>query len=303
MKKQHAFTLVELLVVIAIIAILVSLLLPAVNAAREAARRTQCINRMRQLGLAIHNFHSANRNLPNIEYDWETTNSNRINEYSWRVNLMPYMELQSLHDEFDFDVNFYNFMRQSQNQGSGVGNTVIADFTCPSDPTAAAVYWFQSSGFNSPLTDYFACSGTWEPIGPPRTRTKWDGFFVTNNKGQAAKNNQEGSRGLLQIGFKHVQDGLSKTIAVGERGLATDAYWGWTFGPSNRTDAFLDGRVGLLPGKPDRNHEDHFWSFHPGGATFLYGDAHVEFLSYETDVTEFDSLLSRDNGTGLARER
>jgi prepilin-type N-terminal cleavage/methylation domain-containing protein/prepilin-type processing-associated H-X9-DG protein len=302
MKKQQAFTLVELLVVIAIIAILVSLLLPAVNAARESARRTQCINRLRQIGLAVHNHHGATGELPTIEYDWEIFPGNSVNEYSWRISLMPYMELQSLHDEFDFDVNFYQFMRRSQRRGTGVGNDVVTDFTCPSDPTAANVYWFASSNFNTPLTNYFACNGTRISTGPPAQRTKWDGFFVTNNKGQAPRNTHESSRGLLQISFKHIKDGLSKTIAVGERGLATDAYWGWTFGPSNRRDAFLDGLIGLLPGKPDRNHEDHFWSFHPGGAIFLYGDGHVEFLSYETDATEFDSLLSRDNGVELARE-
>jgi prepilin-type processing-associated H-X9-DG protein/prepilin-type N-terminal cleavage/methylation domain-containing protein len=301
MKKRVAFTLVELLVVIAIIAILVSLLLPAVNSAREAARRVQCVNRMRQLGLALHNYHDVNGSYPNIELDWAQLSGNNRNEYSWRVELMPFMELGSLYDQFNFDQNFYRFMKSSQRTGTGVGNDPMPDFACPSDPRAEQVYWFQSSGFNTPLTNFFASSGTYNHDEPKIIRKqRWDGCFVTNNKGQSFVNRHDGPHGRLRISIKHVQDGITKLIAVGERGLATDAYWGWTFGPSNYTDAYLDGRFGLAPGKPDRLHDKHFWSYHVGGANFLFADAHVELLEYEIDASLFDSMLARDDGLGYA---
>ncbi len=298
-KKLKAFTLVELLVVIAIIAILVSLLLPAVNSARDSARRIQCVNQMRQLGLAIHNFHDANNQLPTIEHDWDIDPpANPLNDYSWRISIMPFMELTALHDDFDFNEYYYDFMASS-----GIGNQLVPDFSCPSDQTAATTYYFDNRGYSTPLTNYFAVTGTYLPSARLRKRAKWDGFFVTNGKSHSSNRNyQTGARGRTDISFKHVSDGLSKVVALGERGLATDPYWGWTHGPVLQRDAYLDGRFGLLPGKPDREHEEHFWSFHTGGANFLYGDCRVEMLSYEMDTTEFDFLLSRDNGTVDPRE-
>ncbi|MFM9068057.1 MAG: DUF1559 domain-containing protein [Planctomycetota bacterium] len=94
MKRRPGFTLVELLVVIAIIGILVALLLPAVQAAREAARRTQCLNNLKQLGLALHNYHDSRRSFP-------AGASPNVTAFNWRVAIWPFMEQQSLFDQCD----------------------------------------------------------------------------------------------------------------------------------------------------------------------------------------------------------
>src|SRR4051812_21506949 len=109
--KQRAFTLIELLVVIAIIAVLISLLLPAVQAAREAARRAQCSNNMKQLGLAVHNYHSAHSALPpsGVRGGWGINNgpanfpgSDYAQAYSMKTHLLPYIEQQQVYNAFNF---------------------------------------------------------------------------------------------------------------------------------------------------------------------------------------------------------
>ena len=127
-------------------------------------------------------------------------------------------------------------------------------------------------------------------------RQNFDGFFVTNNKGREPKNIHDGPHGLTKLKFKHIKDGLSKTIAIGERGISQDPYWGWAFGPTLRTDAYLDTREGFFPGEPNGQHEGHFWSYHAGGSVFLLGDGHVDFLSYDIDTGTFEALNSRDDG-------
>jgi prepilin-type N-terminal cleavage/methylation domain-containing protein/prepilin-type processing-associated H-X9-DG protein len=297
-KKQIAFTLVELLVVIAIIGVLVSLLLPAVQAARAAARRTQCMNNLRQVGLAIYNFHDVNRALPQIELDWkQIPGSNFVNEWSWRTNLLPFMEMQSRFDQFDFDQNYQTFFRAHKD----LGQLPVPDYSCPSDPRSRGIYiWTAVGGMTTPLCNYFGSAGTVDDSynnNSPR-RYRYDGMFVTNNKGRASRNRQSGRRGRTEIGLKHVTDGMSKTIAVGERGLPNSDFWGWTYAPTYRHDAYLDTEIGLVPGDPTEDvlSVNQYWSYHPGGAMFLMGDGGVRLLSYEIEITELDRLASRDDG-------
>ena len=286
------FTLVELLVVIAIIGILVALLLPAVQQAREAARRVQCTNNNKQLGLAIHNYHDSRRHLPRIEVDWELENTNDKNTWCWRADLLPYLERQAMHDRIDFGQDYVSFHRDSNN--ADITQNVISDYACVSDPLSSEIYYWQRQRMYTPLASYMASAGTFSPPVPLRN---YDGFFVTNNKGFAIKNRNTGARGREKIAFKHVPDGLSKTIAVGERGLDQGMYWGWTLAPNYEQDAYLTSRFGVQPGNAqDDTHERHYWSYHNGGAMFLFGDGHVELLSYETDAHSFDSMCSRDDG-------
>ncbi len=126
MSKQirSGFTLIELLVVIAIIAVLIALLLPAVQAAREAARRMQCVNNLKQLGLAVQNYHDVNGALPPHGSNQPTTN---MNDFSMKARILPFMEQQAVWNSFNQSYDF----NTAQNSTSG-GNT-IAGFLCPSD--------------------------------------------------------------------------------------------------------------------------------------------------------------------------
>jgi len=129
-SSQPAFTLVELLVVIAIIGVLVALLLPAVQSAREAARRAQCLNHLKQIGLALHNYESTHKILPpSIQFwngdDSRTSDNMRAN---WIIMVLPFMEQQPLYDKFDFNVTI------SHSNNSDERGTFIKSLLCPSDP-------------------------------------------------------------------------------------------------------------------------------------------------------------------------
>jgi prepilin-type N-terminal cleavage/methylation domain-containing protein/prepilin-type processing-associated H-X9-DG protein len=296
-NQQRGFTLVELLVVIAVVALLVALLLPAVQSAREAARRTQCINNLKQVGLAIHNYHDARGHLPRIEIDWEPIiPGNRVNEWSWRTDIMPFMELRAQHDLIDFDINYTNFFAVGSVPGGALGQTVVRDFVCPDEPFRDSIYFWTIYNMNSPLASYFANAGTYLLTGPTPKRPQYDGVFVTNNKGRAPKNRHKGQKGRTMISFQHITDGLTSTLAVGERGLPQDRFWGWTYAPTYHTDAYLDTRIGLTQGNQDGTHNEHYWSYHPGGAMFLLADGRVQFFRYEMAFEVLEAMSSRLDG-------
>ncbi|MCA9162317.1 MAG: DUF1559 domain-containing protein, partial [Planctomycetales bacterium] len=133
-KRQHAFTLVELLVVIAIIGVLVAMLLPAVQAAREAARRSSCSNNMKQLGLALHNYHDTYKALPAGAWMFNaagagstscTTGNGR--RAPWTVSILPFIEQNNIYDKVDFTKSWDNGVH------SALRTTHIEAFKCPSD--------------------------------------------------------------------------------------------------------------------------------------------------------------------------
>lgn len=144
-RRHKAFTLIELLVVIAIIAILVSLLLPAVQQAREAARRTQCKNNLKQLGLAMHNYHDVYNKFPHNQNKWNGGNigANQIPQWSWLVGILPYIEQKNLYESFDYDVNVSDgtggfIPGNRDHNGIGINEalarTPIDGYICPSSP-------------------------------------------------------------------------------------------------------------------------------------------------------------------------
>jgi len=252
---NRGITLVEVLVVIAIIGMLVALLLPAVQRAREAARRVGCQNNLRQLGLALHEYHDAHRKFP----------PGSINEWSWTARLLPRLEQNNLYGQFDFGTEPF------EAPNSDKLAVVLPVLICPSDPYSDEIHVAESlDGIQFAHTNYLgSLDGAW-------------------------------SKGIF--GFKRgirvadVTDGTSQTLAVGERGVVSDGddtYGWWTWGSGTTLSAvqnFGDGSYST-PGSII-----HWWSYHPGGAQFLFVDSSVHFLSYSIDLDTFLGLGTKDGG-------
>ena len=292
---RRGFTLIELLVVIAIIGVLVALLLPAVQSSREAARRTECVNRLRQLGLSLHTYHDALKRIPPIQHIVAPRTGNAPDCWSWRMTLMPFLELKPLQDLIDMQVLYTTFLSRVRNEAGDPGKLSIIDFQCPSDPAVRQNYYWSAARMHTPLASYFAIAGRSHPL-----PISWNGVFVSRKRPQDRticggfdENNRDG---LLEIRFKHITDGLSSTVAIGERGISS-GYWGWTYAPTLLKDAFLFGDRGLSPPRTPRpldRDDEHFWSNHPGGAVFCYADASTQLLSYDIDANLFIALSTRN---------
>lgn len=202
-RVRQGFTLVELLVVIAIIGVLVALLLPAVQAAREAARRSSCSNNLRQVGLALHNFESTFNKIPG---GGETSLNTALSPL---VHLSNYMEMSNIYDKFN--LNEGPFSAQNSQAASTQPKTLI----CPSDPYVDKT---QTMGW----TNYHANAGSWVYI-----TKSWDGVF-------GPAQDQAGAKALRPITFGAITDGLSNTCAFAEVALGN----GSSGGSKNRFDVF-----------------------------------------------------------------
>ncbi len=198
----RGFTLVELLVVIAIIGILIALLLPAVQAAREAARRAMCSNNLKQLGVALHNYHDTYRTLPYL-----SMNATSANPYvSGLVAILPFVEQKPLYDQITSrstfnGVSYAPYDQYPISSGYEPWKAMISAYLCPSDPGSSqrsSVGSFAGGGRNS----YCFSVGDWTP-------TVWE----TSTRGPFASRKT--------FNFRDITDGLSNTIAMGERCLGT----------------------------------------------------------------------------------
>jgi prepilin-type N-terminal cleavage/methylation domain-containing protein len=232
---RSGFTLVELLVVIAIIGILVGLLLPAVQAAREAARRMQCSNNLKQLGLAFHNFESARKQLPtSLRPPSNIASGGEQSRVSVLTDLLPYMEMNTIFDRYNKGINW--------NQGTNIplSQTRIPTFICPSNPEGGVLDTAPPGSVSSfvpgiaSVTDYSpifgiapgvftqvlglpSAPGTYRDpaevfagVNPPYTYVP--GFFPKN----ATINPSTGLQTVRGFGFNSVSDGLSNTLAIAE---------------------------------------------------------------------------------------
>lgn len=272
--RRTGFTLVELLVVIAIIGILVSLLLPAVQAAREAARRTTCQNNLRQYGLAIHNYHDTLKRLP-VGNVW-------AHMWTFQSRILPYMEQTSIHGLIDYEYPGtcfdYGATRQAIDRALDPGNHMVPVDICPSDPLAGRICETNAStvGYHG-TTEYLGVMGT--------SSTANDGTFFSDSN----------------LGLQSITDGTSHTIIMGERGIPQDLYWGWTYCGAGY-DGTGDGdnqcstRYPFSPGKDDGSHNLHFWAHHPGGGHFLFGDTSITFMSYSLNFATFQAMSTRNRG-------
>jgi prepilin-type N-terminal cleavage/methylation domain-containing protein/prepilin-type processing-associated H-X9-DG protein len=218
MKRRRGFTLIELLVVIAIIAVLIALLLPAVQAAREAARRAQCVNNMKQIGLALHNYHQTNDCFPPgalVHFPGGNPLSTTLNnnyDTSAHARMLPNLEQQALYNSLNFSLGMINDTYGSY-ANSTVSITRLTVFLCPSDTwpswnagsASAPVTSFRAAGNN-----YFANLGSTLEYTGGQTNGPPNGMFQYV---QLAGNGR--------IGIRDVRDGLSNTIAFGEWKMGT----------------------------------------------------------------------------------
>jgi prepilin-type N-terminal cleavage/methylation domain-containing protein len=283
-RQSRAFTLIELLVVIAIIAVLIALLLPAVQSAREAARRVQCVNNLKQLGLALHNYHDAFLVLPpgyvtaSVFKDGETDTSPG---WSWASMIFPQLDQTPLYAAINFSLPV------QAPANTTAGRTSVAGFLCPSDQ-------FQGSTF--PVTDGFG--NTVATVAPSSYAASTgddasDTAFGFDNIGDG--------RGLFfrnsSITIAAITDGTSQTVMLEERAWG-NAEGTWSGAISG--GYIQRGPFNPCPGSADATYQapclvlahchmintnadtdsglDDSSSFHPGGANELFGDGSVHFL-------------------------
>ncbi len=327
----RAFTLVELLVVIAIIGILVALLLPAVQAAREAARRMSCANNLKNIGVAIVNYHDTNNHLPvsigqwgeekNRKGDPVGDNSNlSITPFGkgwtgkgWIVDMLPFMEEVASYDAIVEGIkSTSNGFGVKANKGIGMGamsiRPIVAEqlpwLTCPSDasaqPSTQQWYWdgvlVGTTSYKGCLGDSVIGSGTGGDVGPfPDFGSKPDCHNTVECNGLFWRNTY-----FKPITFRQITDGTSKTIMVGEGVVEQDFHSAALFSDGDWASCGVPLNHFTIPA-PDISTRHLTWmegrgfrSFHPGGAQFVMADGSVHFLTEGIDHNEYRSMCTRN---------
>lgn len=295
---MRGFTLVELLVVIAIIAMLVTLLLPAVQAAREAARGMACKNNLKQMGLALLNYHDANEAYPTGVY----TAGAGEEGYGWATRILPFMEEQGVYDLIaqnyiagqttpPWEVQGIFTKSRSSVPGGIIpgGNTEIGVFKCPSSPLMTIAPSGPAKGYAT--SDYKGCNG-W------RDR----GMFFHVSDGLDA--------GFRTVSIKKLEDGTSKTIALGESAyVPADNDWPTWIGAVSRDEqtlfktqppSVINCSVGPKVFRGPVIDDDCAFGWHAAdGAQFVFADGSVHFLSASIEWQTYQNLGDRKDGQAL----
>ena len=320
-REERAFTLIELLVVIAIIAVLIGLLLPAVQAAREAARRMQCRNNLKQIGLALHGYHGVWLGFPPAYLAPDALRPNRPvtdfeigSGWAWGTLILPFLEQRPVYDAANFDYSFGSADGTNPRGilGLSVNRTVmktsVSMFLCPS-----------AGGGEGPIDLGYDSAHV---FGSP-------GHYIASAGWMNSSEYQITGTGVLypnsRVAIGDVSDGTSATLMIGERSRnLADAAWsgvlwsystpaplctkvGWPvkscvgvmFLLMGRTGPASDIVSGSIPGGNSLDHEagaDGFASLHPGGCQFLLCDGSVRFMKETLVPQVFRALASRAGG-------
>lgn len=286
--------------VIAVIAILVLLMLPAINAAREAARRSTCKNNLRQLGLAFQNHLGAKNRLPPGWVSREAGEADGQPGWGWGVELLPFLEEQQLYDStFQRDLSLSDPANQAGRE------TQVSVFMCPSDTSGTLVALHAGHGHDhSHHEDHEEDEEGEEheaeeeagPLLMNAARSNYVGMFGTAE----IHDDPAHGDGVLflnsRIGVREVGDGMSKTIFAGERSSKLGgSIWA---GVVEGAEANMERIVGSADHPPNDHHGhfDDFSSHHPTGAHFVLGDGSVLLLSNEVDENVYRALATRQGG-------
>ncbi len=329
-RRQRAFTLIELLVVIAIIAVLVALLLPAVQQAREAARRAQCKNNLKQIGLALHNYEGAMRTFPfaiDIEPNGTWT--------SWGLMILPYIDQSPLYNNFNFNVPAYNEAGPVGVSNVAVISTRLPAFVCPSVPNGGNVYnstWpagYYGGGppalplstvtYSAAESDYIATTGVRGTFANIAYANFPGGTGGYRNGVLREAGNYAGGPGVGR--FSDITDGASNTFLVAERTGGGQLYQGTTpvsfqisgvnayglngggWGDFMNGEEWIQGSSydGTVAGGPCPINCSNilgwgYHSFHTGGCQFVLADGSVKFVSQNISAFTLAGLITCRKG-------
>lgn len=281
-SSRAAFTLVELLTVIAILGILIALLLPAVQAAREAARRTQCKNHLKQIGLGILNYESVHRVFPlpkTVQPD-----------HNLLTFLLPYVEQQAIYDQYDWNSNWSSARNRPARENA------IETYLCPTAPSDRSC---RNRRYHA--TDYATCenihgsvSGPLVAAGVIRDRRSWYNLFQPYwegpSKAAAVRDGLSNTFMLFECSgrpLKYLENGRRGDPDATPKEPISGAEWAsaeaefWIHEVCNGSQLF------------NCSNRNEIYSFHPGGANFLYGDGSVQFHSETIEAETFVSLFTR----------
>lgn len=268
------FTILELLVSMGVISILAALVLPAVSSAREAARKVQCVNQLKQIGVALHSYHDQHGALP-PGLQWESLHQSA---YGWGVPLLSFLDQSAVYRQTHRD----RLLSDSSNAQSR--QMALPIFLCPSDISEPQFTLYAEDELHGlgpalvdlPTANYVGVFGTFE-ADEPDYRAPGDGVFIDSRS----------------VGFEEVQRGLSNTLFVGERTMAhVPSTWLGVDARGADAACRLVGNATTTPNCQQCD-ECEFTSRHPGGANFLWGDGRVALVSESIDSREYQNLARR----------
>jgi len=288
---RRGFTLVELLVVIAIIGVLVALLLPAIQASREAARRMSCSNNLKQLGIALHSYHDVFEQFPPDRITSPTT-------HGWCSQMLAFIEQGNLQDQYNVNHHFW------APENEAVAQTPVSTFLCPSTPSSQLVPndppWIVSQLGGSPTLnhrgDYMVLAGYFDPV---QASPVSGGGLLNGNRQR----------------MRDAVDGLSNTLVISELAGRPNYYAGGQIQPDSSKPPWFnewgawaapqrifhsgftqDGLTRFGPCAVNCSNLESMYAFHPGGAQALLGDGSVQFFNETTPVQVIYWMIDPDDG-------